>query len=48
MRAKEDKISIRTGSDADDSRSNDVNLDRLIRWALLFTIVYFGASLLLK
>ncbi len=31
-----------------DSRSKDVDLDRLIRWVLLFSFIYFGASLVLK
>ncbi len=31
-----------------DNSSNDVKLDRLIKWVLLFEVVYFGASLLLR
>ncbi|MEO5359987.1 MAG: hypothetical protein H7843_06005 [Nitrospirota bacterium] len=48
LETKDNGSNTNSGNDMDSNRHNDVDLDRLIKWTLLFAIVYFGASLLLK
>ncbi|MBF0516502.1 MAG: hypothetical protein HQK97_05195 [Nitrospirae bacterium] len=46
--AKDSTSNTSNDNAGENSHYNKVDLDKLIKWTLLFTIVYFGASLLLK
>ncbi|MCG6551957.1 MAG: hypothetical protein L7F77_06490 [Candidatus Magnetominusculus sp. LBB02] len=48
MKLKTKDNAVEGGTAIDSGRYNEVDLDRLIKWTLLFALVYFGASLLLK